>query len=81
MNADRVFVDTNVPTYLFDDSEPKKQKRALGLLERESREVFVSTQVLQELYADGLRSTREGNAHGLAPHREPRADPRTRSRR
>jgi predicted nucleic acid-binding protein len=50
MSADRVFIDTNVLTYLFDDSEPKKQARAEELLARETREIFVSTQVLQELY-------------------------------
>jgi predicted nucleic acid-binding protein len=50
MNADRVFVDTNVLTYLFDHSEPKKQARAAGHLSAETREIFVSTQVLQELY-------------------------------
>lgn len=50
MNADRVFVDSNVLVYLFDASEPAKQKRAEHRLLAESREIFVSTQVLQELY-------------------------------
>jgi predicted nucleic acid-binding protein len=50
MNADRVFVDTNVLTYLFDRSEPKKQAIAARQLRAETREIFVSTQVLQELY-------------------------------
>jgi len=50
MNADRVFLDTNVLTYLFDYSEPKKQARAERLIRAEAREIFVSTQVLQELY-------------------------------
>jgi len=50
MSAERVFVDTNVLAYLFDDSEPKKQAKARKLLEGETREIFVSTQVLQELY-------------------------------
>jgi predicted nucleic acid-binding protein len=50
MNADRVFIDTNVLVYLFDESEPAKQKRAEQRLLDESREIFVSTQVLQELY-------------------------------
>lgn len=50
MTADRVFVDTNVLTYLFDDSEPEKQLRARTRLSEEQREIFVSTQVLQELY-------------------------------
>jgi len=50
MSADRAFVDTNVLTYLFDESEPKKQEQAQRLLKNEKREIFVSTQVLQELY-------------------------------
>lgn len=50
MSADRVFIDTNVLAYLFDDSEPAKQKQAERRLLEESREIFVSTQVLQELY-------------------------------
>ena len=50
MSAERVFVDTNVLTYLFDHSEAKKQARAERCLRTETREIFVSTQVLQELY-------------------------------
>lgn len=50
MSAERTFVDTNVLVYLFDDAEPKKQKRARTRLENEESEIFVSTQVLQELY-------------------------------
>jgi predicted nucleic acid-binding protein len=50
MNAERVFVDTNVLTYLFDYSEPKKQAQAERRLRAETREIFLSTQVLQELY-------------------------------
>lgn len=53
MNADKVFVDTNVFTYLFDDAEPEKQRLAADRLEAEqrAREIVISTQVLQELYA------------------------------
>lgn len=53
MNADKVFIDTNVLTYLFDDAEPEKQKVAGERLRSEQRErdLVVSTQVLQELYA------------------------------
>jgi predicted nucleic acid-binding protein len=50
MSVDRVFVDTNVLTYLFNDSEPEKQAQARTRLKKEKREIFVSTQVLQELY-------------------------------
>lgn len=48
----RVFVDTNVLVYLFDESEPKKKALAAQALEREgdTSELVVSTQVLQELY-------------------------------
>lgn len=49
MSASRSFVDTNVFTYTFDDSEPTKQERARALL-RDTPEIVVSTQVLQELY-------------------------------
>ncbi len=49
---DRVFIDTNVLVYLFDDSEPEKQDKARKRLAAEKRagELVVSTQVLQELY-------------------------------
>jgi predicted nucleic acid-binding protein len=52
MSADRVFVDTNVLAYLFDDAEPEKQEQARRCLETEHRthELVISTQVLQELY-------------------------------
>ena len=50
MNAERVFVDTNVLTYLFDAGQHDKQRRAEHALKSEKREMFVSTQVLQELY-------------------------------
>jgi predicted nucleic acid-binding protein len=53
MSADKVFVDTNVLTYLFDDAEREKQSLAGERLrsEQRERELVVSTQVLQELYA------------------------------
>lgn len=52
MSAERVFIDTNVLAYLFDDAEPAKQGQARARLESEQREreVVISTQVLQELY-------------------------------
>ena len=49
VSADPVFVDTNVLVYVFDDSEPKKQALAHARLQG-TRDVFISTQVLQELY-------------------------------
>jgi predicted nucleic acid-binding protein len=48
----RVFVDTNVFAYVFDDGEPAKQVAARQRVDRERRdgELVASTQVLQELY-------------------------------
>lgn len=48
----RVFVDTNVFAYLFDDGAPAKRARAADVLQRQRRtgEIVASTQVLQELY-------------------------------
>jgi predicted nucleic acid-binding protein len=55
--SDRVFVDTNVLTYLFDASEPEKRTRANQVLsaETERAELVISTQVLQELYVSLTR--------------------------
>jgi predicted nucleic acid-binding protein len=49
---DRVFVDTNVLVYLFDDGESKKQEQAKKRLaaEKGTCELVVSTQILQEFY-------------------------------
>jgi predicted nucleic acid-binding protein len=57
MSAERIFVDTNVLTYLFDDAEPKKQAVARQRLaaEADQREIVTSTQVLQELYVSLTR--------------------------
>lgn len=46
----RVFLDTNVLAYLFDNREPKKRLRAQQVLLRE-RDLVVSTQVMLELFA------------------------------
>lgn len=48
----KVFIDTNVLVYLFDDSEPKKRDKARRRLEaaHEGHDLVVSTQVLQELF-------------------------------
>lgn len=37
MSADKVFIDTNVLTYLFDDAEPEKQKQAKACLESQQQ--------------------------------------------
>ena len=49
MSVDRVFIDTNVLVYAFDESEPAKQRRARAVLV-DLDDAVVSTQVLQELY-------------------------------
>jgi predicted nucleic acid-binding protein len=50
--VDRVFLDTNVLVYLFDEGEPEKQEQAKARLaaEKGAGELVVSTQILQELY-------------------------------
>ncbi|HEY8943531.1 MAG TPA: PIN domain-containing protein [Polyangiaceae bacterium] len=66
MSAARVFIDTNVFTYVFDDSETDKQARAQKVLEDESREIFVSTQVLQELYVSLTKGRHPIATHEIA---------------
>ncbi len=48
----KVFLDTNVIVYAFDDRERRKQVRAWELLEEAGRggRSVISTQVLQEFY-------------------------------
>ena len=46
---DRIFLDTNVIVYAFDDSEKQKKRRAIELLES-GADFVVSTQVLAETY-------------------------------
>ena len=56
MNA-RVFLDTNVLVYLYDEDAPAKQARAAFLLKEygPSGAAFLSTQVLQEFYVTVTR--------------------------
>lgn len=51
MNS-RVFLDTNVLVYLFDQDAPEKQARAREIMEADgiSGRILLSTQVLQEFY-------------------------------
>jgi predicted nucleic acid-binding protein len=53
----RVFLDTNILVYLFDTDAPEKQLRARAVVKRYGRaeEAFISTQVLQEFYANVTR--------------------------
>ena len=48
----RIFVDTNIFVYAFDNNEPTKQRRSWEILKqaREEIQIVVSTQVLQEFY-------------------------------
>lgn len=49
MSDKRIFLDTNVLVYLFDNDETQKQAIAEKLF-RENGSIFISTQVLQEFY-------------------------------
>ena len=46
----RVFLDTNVLAYLFDDMSPAKQARSEEILQS-GHELVLSTQVMLELYS------------------------------
>jgi predicted nucleic acid-binding protein len=53
----RVFFDTNVLVYLFDDDAPEKQALARTVLQREVEDgrAVLSTQVLQEFFVATTR--------------------------
>ena len=53
----RVFFDTNVLVYLFDDDAPEKQALARRVLQREVEDgrAVLSTQVLQEFFVATTR--------------------------
>ena len=55
--SDRVFIDTNVAVYLFDEDEPRKRRRAREVFESEGAggRIVLSTQVLQEFYVTVTR--------------------------
>jgi len=53
--TDRVFLDTNVLVYLYDADTPERQRKARGVLERDSVSFVISTQVLQEFYVTVTR--------------------------
>jgi predicted nucleic acid-binding protein len=58
--ADRVFLDTNVFLYAADELAPRKRDRArelIGALSAEAR-IVVSTQILQEFYANATGKLR-----------------------
>ncbi|MBW2701849.1 MAG: PIN domain-containing protein [Deltaproteobacteria bacterium] len=59
--SDRIFLDTNVLVYAFDDSDPAKKNRSLEILEQVGKQLqaVVSTQVLQEFYVVVLRKLKK----------------------
>lgn len=60
---DRIFIDTNILIYAFLENEKEKHDKALELLSRSrGKEVFVSTQVLSEIYAGLSKNGIEHNA-------------------
>jgi predicted nucleic acid-binding protein len=54
---DRIFLDTNVLVYLYDQDSPEKQAKSRSLLESRSltADLVISTQVLQEFYVTVTR--------------------------
>jgi len=65
MSAERVFLDTNVLVYLFDEDSPAKQARAREVFAAHARSggIVTSPQVMQELYVTVTRKL----ARPLAP--------------
>lgn len=57
--TDRVFFDTNVLVYLFDQREGTKQVRAQELLTEYEGQAAISTQVLQEFFVTVTRKLPE----------------------
>jgi predicted nucleic acid-binding protein len=55
--TDRVFLDTNVLVYAFDQSAPEKAARSREILARHGTDqtLVLSTQVLQEFYVTATR--------------------------
>lgn len=54
---DRIFLDTNVLVYLYDESSPEKQARSRAILQQDPERFrfIISTQVLQEFYVTVTR--------------------------
>ena len=53
----RLFFDTNVLVYMFDDRAPAKKSRAVDIYNNAAAEGFavLSTQVLQEFFVSATR--------------------------
>jgi predicted nucleic acid-binding protein len=71
--TDRVFLDTNVLVYLYDEGSPEKQARSRVILEQDPERFrfIISTQVLQEFYVTVTRklSRRLGEADAVVAMR------------
>lgn len=59
--SDRIFLDTNILVYLFDNDAPEKQSRARDILSSRDLKprIIISTQVLQEFYVAVTRKLAE----------------------
>ena len=53
----KIFIDSNIPVYLFDQDAPDKQRTVRHLMDvhGSSGEIILSTQVLQEFYVTVTR--------------------------
>lgn len=70
MTGGKVFIDTNILVYAYDDTSGDKYTRALGVIEElwMSGMGVISTQVLQEFYVSVTRKI--SNPVGLAKAKE-----------
>lgn len=55
MSAGRVFIDTNILVYAYNEADPLKRAEAVNLLQANAGRLVLSTQVIQEFYAAGIR--------------------------
>jgi predicted nucleic acid-binding protein len=55
MSAGRVFIDTNILVYAYNEADPLKCSEAVKLLTAHAGRFVLSTQVVQEFYAAGVR--------------------------
>lgn len=55
--TDKIFIDSNIFLYTLDRSDKEKRDRAAELLQRAGNDhrIFISTQVLNEVYAVAVR--------------------------
>jgi predicted nucleic acid-binding protein len=55
--TDKIFIDSNIFLYTLDRSDKEKRDRAVELLQRAGNDhrIFISTQVLNEVYAVAVR--------------------------